>query len=151
MQNAHVVQSAETPDLKSVKCEFESRHGHQLGDAMTKRYIMPCFVSHKHQLIEDTDGYIIQASDYDTLLVEVQKLKDENASLKKQLEEASKVEAKPAKKKKSGPKYVLKVPIDEEDWITVTDLKTEEILTFDSKEEAEKAGLPYGVFKVEKM
>ena len=29
MINAHVIQSAEITDLKSVKCEFESRHGHQ--------------------------------------------------------------------------------------------------------------------------
>lgn len=122
---------------------------------MVKRYIMPCFSNDNHRLVEDPDGYIIQSSDYDSLVTECRSLKEQIADLKKQLEEATASVAAAGKastkKKKSGPKFGLKTPIDEEEWIWVTDLSTNEIIMFDSKTEAEVAGPTYGLYRVEKL
>jgi len=94
-----------------------------------KRYIMPCFVSHNHGLLESAEGYIVQASDYDELLKENARLKNsdlnaENIKLKKEIADLQKQLKAASKKKSSGKKttkYSVKVPIDEDEWIFVVD------------------------------
>lgn len=132
----------------------------------TKRYTMPCFISHNHGLTEAADGYIVNASDYDLLVEEnkklrlknpptkevdnsglteeILKLKEEIAALKRQLAVAKKGGRKTVK-------YALKVPMDEDEWIFVTDVSTEETVTYDTQVEAEEAGKKWGQFKIEKV
>ncbi|CAB4124177.1 hypothetical protein UFOVP49_45 [uncultured Caudovirales phage] len=115
-----------------------------------KRFSMPCFATHGHPLQEDLIGYIIQASDYDALVAQNKKLEEEIVTLKKQLATANKAIPKKAK---NGPKFVIRVPIDEDDpdWMIVTDLVTGEPQIFYSQEEADKAGIIFGQYKVEKF
>jgi hypothetical protein len=124
---------------------------------MVKRFTMPCHVSHRHGLLEQANGYIIQASDYDVLFGEKTKLEERNALLQKQLNELQKKyevlekqkNPKVAKKKKGG--WIVKVPVDEDEWIYLTDLATNERMIFETEEEAVKYGTLQGVHKVEKI
>jgi hypothetical protein len=122
---------------------------------MVKRYKMPCFEKDRHGLEEDPRGYIVQASDYDALVTETNNLRNEVESLRRQLTEALKAAADAAKDtgKKKAPvgKWAIKIPIDEEDWIFVTDLSEGGIQTYPTKAEAEKAGTTFGQFRIEKL
>lgn len=124
---------------------------------MVKRYTMPCHVSHRHGLAEDPKGYIVQASDYDILYNEKTKLEEKSVLLQKQINELQRKyedlekqkNPKIAKKKKGG--WVVKVPVDEDEWIYLTDLKTDEKMIFETEEEAEKYGSLQGIHQVEKI
>ena len=124
---------------------------------MVKKFTMPCHASHRHGLAEDVNGYIVQASDYDSLYNEKTKLEEKSVLLQKQINELQRKyedlekqkNPKIAKKKKGG--WVVKVPVDEDEWIYLTDLKTNERMVFETEEEAVKYGALQGVHKVEKI
>lgn len=48
-------------------------------------------------------------------------------------------------------KWGIKVPVDEHEWIWVTDYVEGKIMTFDSEEKAKEHGLKWGVHRVMKM
>ena len=134
----------------------------------TKRYIMPCFISHNHGLTESAEGYIVNASDYDLLLEENKKLKSKAPAAPKEIEnsgfadeiiklkeEIASLKKQLASSKKSNNrktvKYSLKVPMDEDEWIFVTDVSIEEVVRYDTLAEAEEAGKKWGQYKIEKV
>jgi hypothetical protein len=80
---------------------------------------------------------------------EVKKLREEMGEIKEQLIATQMQNASKSTPAVSG-NYMLKVPIDEDEWIYVIDPQSGNKITYMTQEEAEEAGKRLGMYRVEK-
>jgi hypothetical protein len=82
---------------------------------------------------------------------EVKKLREELAALRTDFTKLQTAPQTAAATVRPPGNFAIKVPIDEDEWIFVTDPATGNPITYQTQEEAEKAGSAWGMHRVQKV